>query len=193
MAVSARRVAQVTRYNVGDANHTRYSDYEILSALNAAILAIVDSANKYYVPLLVTTETLETEERPDGLKEVELPEDFGAIMSVECTDGVPLVSNYESSLYDEQYRIEGRKILCWEDFIVLTYRKEIPELNSFEKDIEDFPSELTLPLAKITSAFILGDMTAVEIESDKAVISIKNRRYENNRPPKLWGGYNEWV
>lgn len=192
MSVSINKVAQLARYSIGDAGHTLYSDYEVMSAVNSAADFVVDKCCQLYVPIMTATVEIELEEREDGLSEGFLPEDFGAVLSIEDSKGRYLVSNYEDSLSLGEYRIEGDKLIAIDTAVTLYYRKSLKNYSSIEEDIEEFPPELTLPMAKITAQIILGALDNAEIEAEKAVRSVKNRRYENNRPPELWGGYNPW-
>lgn len=182
--ISASQICLLARYNVGDAGHTTYSDYELLSALQSALDLLATSCDEYFSPLLVKSAALELTDERAGL-----PEDFRSVISVRNVRGALLESNYETGPFTGEYRFENREIVSPESPVTLTYRYRPARLTAIDDEI-DAPETLLLPLARMTASLLKGDFETAQAVSDRTAQTSKAQRWENAGESKLWGGYN---
>lgn len=167
----------------GDSGHTKWSDYELLAALDTALHLLELECDEYFSPLLVKTKELELTD-----DEVLVPEDFRSIITLQDGDGRKLVSNYEDGPGAGEYRFENNKLISPESPVTLTYRYTLPDLRGINDTI-DLPGSLDTALARMTSLILSGSIDAAEAQAVKTAQSAKRQRWENGREPELWGGY----
>lgn len=184
--ITASEICLPVRYNVGDAGHTVYSDYEVLTALQSSLDLLACSCDMFFSPLLVKSAKLEL---TDG--RAALPEDFRSVISV-VSGGSRLVSNYETGPFAGEYRFENDELVSPQSPVVLTYRYGLRRLRGIDDEL-DVPETLVLPLARMTAALLKGDFQAAQAVSDEAARAGKAQRWENVYAPQLWGGYNPDV
>lgn len=182
--LSVKQICTLARLNVGDAGHTKYSDYEVLAALQAGLDLLYAALSDYWSPVLVKTATLElTDDR------AVLPDDFDAVVSVQDTQRRPLVSNYDSGPFSGEYRMENNEIVSPETPVILTYRSTPGGITSMEGTLT-LPQEFQLVLARLVASVLKGEFNAAKTQAEEAAQTSKRRRYENTNDPELWGGYN---
>lgn len=75
--IKVSQVCQLARYSLGDAVHTRYSDYEMLQALQAALEIFYQTCNDLYSPIAIKKERVRIERGS-----ARVPDDFYSIQSV---------------------------------------------------------------------------------------------------------------
>lgn len=181
--IAASRICQMARLGVGDAGHTAYSDYEVMTALQSSLDLLTTSCDEYFSPLLVKSAELEL---ADG--RAALPEDFRSVVSVLGPRGAALESNYETGPFRGEFRFENSEIVSPESSVTLTYRYRPARLATIDDEI-DAPETLLLPLARMTAALLKGDFEAAQAVSDRTAQTGKLQRWENVGEPRLWGGY----
>lgn len=181
--IAASQICQMARYNVGDAGHTTYSDYEVMAALQSSLDLLITSCDECFSPLLVKSAELEL---PAG--RAALPEDFRSVVSALGPRGAALESNYETGPFRGEFRFENSEIVSPEPRVALTYRYRPARLTAIDDEI-DAPEVLLLPLARMTALLLKGDFETAQAVSDRTAQAGKTQRWENAGEPRLWGGY----
>lgn len=181
--ITASEICLPVRYNVGDAGHTVYSDYEVLTALQSSLDLLACSCDMFFSPLLVKSAKLEL---TDG--RAALPEDFRSVVSVLGPRGAALESNYETGPFRGEFRFENSEIVSPQSPVTLTYRYRPARLTAIDDEI-DAPETLLLPLARMTTSLLKGDFETAQAVSDRTAQTGKAQRWENAGEPRLWGGY----
>ncbi len=184
---TANDICQKARLAVGDAGHTKWSDYECLTALQSALDMLVISCDAYFSPALVKSAELELEDDTAAL-----PDDFRSVVSVRDGGNTLMESNYEGELSDLQFRFENKNIVSPESPVTLVYRYRPARLTALSDEV-DVPETFDLPLARMTASILGGGFDAAQAISDKAAQTSKLQRWEDVATRKLWGGYNPYV
>lgn len=180
--LSAQQICQLARLQVGDSAHTKFSDYECVMALQAALDLLVSSCDSFYSPLLVKKATLVSD---DGSYAV--PKDFRSIVKVTDADGRPIESEYSGKEGRKKCRFKGGLLVSNAvPVLKLTYRYRPERLTTVASKI-DVPHSLEIPLARMTASILKGDFEAAQGLSDKTAQDAKAQLWENNYKNKLWG------
>lgn len=140
MAIEVSKLIRKIRLKAVDFDEIKYTDYQIINAIND----VIDYLNASYA--LRNSDFLEkikeyhlsTEELNSG---VSLPFNFVTLVGVnDCEHGFPLrvVASTKPPVFDE-YKIVGNKIFSGLPDFTITYRKKIEEIET-EKDEIDLPA-----------------------------------------------------
>lgn len=135
---------------INDNAAVKYSDYQLISALNS-VLAIV------YNTLSSSSNSILTESKDIALVDgkSELPDDFLSVISVFGADGKPLTPRSKSYDVDEySYKIIGNNIYSKNDVLQLVYKPYFKEIiyDTMDTDmiLPDYFSELLKKYSVIT-------------------------------------------
>lgn len=163
--MKARKLVNRVRLRIGDTQGTRFSDYELLAAVNNAIKMLWIALAEHYSTIPRNRVTLKIK---DG--SAALPADYYSLVELTGKDA----------------RIEGFKVYCEEeDTVDLTY-------NYTPKPVESETSSITLPYSltldaveiaatiaggNIESAASLADTTATRIAQKREYARLPDWRH----------------
>lgn len=176
------------RYKLNDFNETKYSDYDILMALNEVIDYL--ALNK----TLRNSDFLEREinYNQDNFPDVDffsdgitLPYDFVTLVSVNrATDGYsmhPVNAGYNMNSYDGNYKIVNNKLYTKEVDINITYRFKVEQAESADDDIT-LPEMFTNVLVNATVTNLgNGNPPFQQVIDDTVESIVPRRRYTHTR------------
>jgi hypothetical protein len=183
MTIKIADVQTRARLLANDMGKTKYSDYELETALDAAVDMLCDSLKRYDSPELVRRTTLTL---TDG--SVALPDGLICVVFVEDGQGDEMMcSHYEcSELPDHCYRIEGSNLLANEDSVLLAYMKDPTDSTAGTLDLSD---GFLIYLAGMVSNLVKGEVDAASIKAENAAAISKGDKRGVIPDPPMWGGY----
>lgn len=114
---------------VNDNNEARYSDYQIVDALNSALNMIYNELGTFSNELLTKTETVNLRHG-----EAELPEDLLQIVEVYRGDTVYIPQTKGKAVSPYTYTIYGNTIYSDADKLTIDYRPSFEEIGMDELD-----------------------------------------------------------
>lgn len=179
--IETKKIIAKIRYKQKDVDEVKYSDYDILQALNECL----EYLNKSYA--LQNSDFLEkvgrydltTDELTNGIR---LPGDFLTIMKVarQADKRLLKVVPVGSELTDEDYFISGDRLYSGDRSITLIYKAVIAELESVDDDIFLPPSfsNTVVNLAVMILNNAETDILAQAV-NDATESIIPRRRYSN--------------
>ena len=177
--ITVANLSRHVRLFVNDTNKTKYSDYEISSAIENSVSLLCSALIKFASPEIVRRVELDI---VDG--KADLPTGFLSIVNVEDTLGQQMFSNYEySDLPDGCYRIEGDSILSSEDKVYLVYTK-----TPYEATQIDLPDFFTPYLSSATANLLRGETEAAVNKLQEAVYLSNMNKRGIIQDPVMWGG-----
>lgn len=151
--IKAGEFYQLARLLAGDLQQARFSDYEVYTAMNAAVDLLCRALARSFSPEL----TRRVELSPEGGR-VLLPEDFFSVVDVA---GVP--ASYEG----EGWRIEGDWLICGEAVVTLVYRRHPGKVSKAEDAVDLAPCFLFY-LGDIAAGLLRGEREAAEAKAQAA-------------------------
>jgi hypothetical protein len=177
--ITVAKLLERTRLFVNDTNKTKYSDYEISSAIENSVSLLCSALIKFASPEIVRRVELDI---VDG--KADLPTGFLSIVNVEDTLGQQMFSNYEySDLPDGCYRVEGDSILSSEDKVYLVYTK-----TPYGTTQIDLPEFFAPYISGASANLLRGESEAAANKLQEAVY-ISNMNKRGIIPdPVMWGG-----
>ena len=208
--ISVQKVIRLVRNKEKDNDEVKYSDYEILSALNEVIRYTnmrLSTMNSDFLEKAVVLDEKEINEGIEaynaqveegdrkemvrfGLTGVDLPDDFLSLMGVVragvgcCCNSYKLKCTQAGvRLAPDEYYIMGNKLFTLNRAVRLLYRASISQVAGTTDNI-DLPEFFLDGLAKMTSIILHNDPnTDVMREAMDTVINslVPRRRYSNVR------------
>lgn len=159
---------QDIRLAIGDTAKTKYSDYQIVSTLNA----IIRQANK--VLSNVTSDLVKkrvTLTLADGV--IDLPVDFQAIIRITDASNIPLVARTtENEVSTYIFEVIDNQIIANVAVIILTYKKFFTDIDlEYDENNEIVDKDLPLPnffkdtLTVYTKATLDGTVTPEPLDT----------------------------
>lgn len=184
MSVSGKDLYALTRLRAADMQRTKYSDYQVLAAVNGAVRLLTDALVAVWSPVLVRTTVLTT-----AAGAALLPEDFISLVKAAGADGEVLSEENENPLPRAgQYRLEGQRLLSPEKTVLLSYRARPGEIAAVESDSVDLPADFLPGLTKMAADLLAGSGEAASTLA--ASEAVRSKQWSRNVPqlPPLWGG-----
>lgn len=189
--ISVQRLISLIRYKQKDHNEVKFSDYDILQALNECIryvnqrfsLRNADFLEKMYHFDESEINTA-TEQAVDfAVTGVELPKDFLVLVNiVRAHDGYQLkVEEAIRSVRHDTYKIVGNKLYCGSKAVNMLYRSAISDVKSLDDSVA-LPDILMDGIVKCTGMILnnTADTDVMEQAVDANIVSlISARRYSN--------------
>lgn len=169
---------QRTRLLAGDMQKAKYSDYEVHTAVKAAVDMLCEALIKYGSAELIRRAELTT---ADGRSA--LPEGFLSVANIEDNDGVQLFANYEHVPPFGYYRIEGDFLIAPEGVVKLTYMK-----NPMEKKQIDLAAGFLGYLAGICANLLAGEADAAASKAEEAAKMSAGDKRGVIPDPQMWQG-----
>lgn len=182
MSIEVSKLIRKIRLKAVDFDEIKYTDYQIINAIND----VIEYLNASYA--LRNSDFLEkTKEYHLDIAElnkgVSLPYDFVTLVSVnDCQNGKPLrvVPSSKFPVFDE-YKIIGSKIISGLPDFVMTYRKKIEEIET-EKDEIDLPAVFESLIRNFAFSVLTDGEEGMLSSIEQAVESIvPARRYTHAR------------
>ena len=136
-----------TRLYLEDMTKTRYSDWEIFSAINDALRLVAEENAKVNGPLFRKRVLLITDDESFA---VELPEDFVKEIKAFDADDAELFNVHNDEPFAGEFTIRGDRLVAPDKTVVLWYFS-YPEKIKNPSDKIDLPSSMVVPVAKIAS------------------------------------------
>lgn len=201
--IRAKVLLRMVRQKQQDVNEVKFSDYDVLAALNECLRYVNQSFARKNSDFLERVKSYRQDEinaeivadnvglSSDDLPQesisfaatgVVLPDDFVALVSVaRASDGyllspVAAVDRVGSG----QYKIFGGRIYAAEDFDIM-YRAQVPVVRDMEQDVIELPVSFLDLLVKVTGLVLNNaetDVLAHEVSSNVDGL-VPKRRYSN--------------
>ena len=193
--IEAKEVVRLMRHQLNDFDETKFSDYDVLQALNQTLRQLsVSLANKGAQVLEVFEDYDEAEmsEDPEAVVDftnggVKLPDDCASIISVqELAHGEklkPATSRLQLAEHGyRMYYVAGDHIFTKVDAFRLNYYRALTELTSLDETI-DLPRIFLDPLVKITRVVLENGENDVMTQTVTTELNrvLPRRRYSNSR------------
>lgn len=182
MAIEVSKLIRKIRLKAVDFDEIKYSDYQIINAINDVIEYMNASYALRNSDFLEKTKEyhLSTDELNKGVK---LPYDFLVLVSINaCEHGIPLrvVPVAKLPVFDE-YKIIGDRIISGLPDFVVTYRKKIEEVENTNDEI-DLPAVFESLIRNFAFSVLTDGDDALLQNIEEAVASIvPARRYTHAR------------
>lgn len=173
--ISVQRIVYLTRVKQKDLNETRFSDWDILNALNEGIRLMSVELSMQNCDFLETAQDYSGEETRRG---AELPEDFAALRRVLSHRGYPLSPAAGAVCAADQYVVSGNKLYA-RVAVKLLYRRILREVD-LDGEI-DLPEVFTDAVVKLTGLILNNAETDIltQFVANSAKYLIPRRRYAN--------------
>lgn len=193
--IEAKEVVRLMRHQLNDFDETKFSDYDVLQALNQTLRQLsVSLANKGAQVLEVSEDYDEAEmnEDPEAVVDftndgVKLPDDCASIISVQDTAHgeklQPATSRLQLAEHGyRMYYVAGDRIFTKVDAFRLNYYRALAELTSLDETI-DLPRIFLDPLVKITRVVLENGENDVMTQTVTTELNrvLPRRRYSNSR------------
>ena len=193
--IEAKEVVRLMRHQLNDFDETKFSDYDVLQALNQTLRQLsVSLANKGAQVLEVSEDYDEAEmnEDPEAVVDftndgVKLPDDCASIISVQDTTHgeklQPATSRLQLAEHGyRMYYVAGDRIFTKVDAFRLNYYRALAELTSLDETI-DLPRIFLDPLVKITRVVLENGENDVMTQTVTTELNrvLPGRRYSNSR------------
>lgn len=155
------------RFALKDVSEARYSDFDLIRALNRAIQVVSEKLNEIFSPLL-EREVFISERSVDPITAglIELPDDFASIVFVED----PLTEE-RLEAYDG-FEVVGTCVKTECPVLRLRYRRTLPRVKDSSDKI-DLPAGFFYVLCDVVAAEFKGDSTLLS----KALYDIRKLEY----------------
>lgn len=202
--IAVKNLLRLIRHKQKDNNEIKFSDYDILQALNECLryvnqrfsLKNADFLEKIQ-PFVEDDINAEIARYNAGLAEgempkppvdfavggVELPEDFLVLVSIaRMSDGYPLkVEEAIRSVKHDTYKIVGSRLYCGSKAVNMLYRFAVPAVKSLDGFVQ-LPDMFVDGLVKCTGMILnnTADTDVMAKAVDANIVSLVNaRRYSN--------------
>lgn len=209
MSISALKIARQVRYKLNDNDEVKYSDYDLLNAINETIRYLnqsyalvnsdflekikkyrMDEMNKEVDEYNQTKGDNEPEKEYYDFKHtgVELPDDFVSMVSVDrAKDHYPLSPIMaDEHLHYGTYKVFAGRIYTRHDFNLL-YHAKIAEISNIQTDSIDLPDIFFDCIVKMVGMILEqnpnDDIMANEV--NRVVSSLVPRRKYSNVKQKM--------
>jgi hypothetical protein len=185
----AGEVLSKVRFKLSDTTISKYSDTELLYALNEGVHILWQQLNLNYSSLTRRVQGYDLNAR--NVMSALLPEDFDSLVSLEhigdttakelTVDDILRRNHYAGSAYHANPRIEGEHIVGFGN-IRLVYNY-IPREVTMLNDVIDVPDQLIPDIVAVTANIASQQMDAARQRADEAARrTSQNREYTN--PPQ---------
>lgn len=204
-----KKVIRQIRMKNKDNNEIRFSDYDILQALNECIRYINTSLSLQNCDFLEKTKRYNQNDINSAIERynssvssefdkkeyvdfsvtgVDLPEDFISLLNISrCSDGYVMspsnsIDNIKTA---NRYKVSGGKIYCYVSDFVLLYIASIAEISSqdiaSDSAVIDLPPTFLDAVVKITSLILNQSESDVLMQETQRILNglIVGRRYGN--------------
>lgn len=189
--IAVKKLISLIRYKQKDHNEVKFSDYDILQALNECVryvnqrfsLRNADFLEKMH-NFVESEINADLEQKVDfSVTGVELPVDFLVLVNiVRAHDGYPLrVEEAVRNVGADTYKVVGNKLYCGSKAVNMLYRSSIPAVKSLDENVE-LPDILIDGIVKCTGMILNNnaDTDVMEQAVDANIVSlISARRYSN--------------
>ena len=201
--ITYKELRRLIRFKEKDNNEIRFSDYDIIMAVNECLRYFNNSKalqNSDFLEKAVTYSEEDmnnevaaaNEDLPEGEKlpfydfkeeGIELPEDFISLVSLMVLKDGRIMSPVESikTPMPWQYKVVGNRLYSGARGIKMLYKSLIPEIKS-DEDIIELPVAFKDALAKITSMILNNNASTdvmMQAVNDAVVQLVPRRRYRN--------------
>jgi hypothetical protein len=191
---TAAAILGKVRFKINDTTLNRYSDTEMLIALNEGIHLLWDALSSHYSTLTRKVKGYSTDQT-GRLQAQLLPEDFVTLVSMEYDTGQH--NGYDRDFYGKRLsagwsqprvshdrfpRIEGEHIL-YDAPVKLVYNY-VPREVSLMKETVDVPDSLTPDIVAITANIITQNMDGARARAGEAGVKFSQKR-EYATPPMM--------
>lgn len=193
--ITVADVIRLVRQDEKDINEVKYSDWDILNAMNKAMRLIANRfamTNSDFMEKMVTYpadlqtegEIIYDENYNEVLTEYDLPDDYIAVDKVLAINGYEMSPSVDGIVRQGQYRISGNKLYVVQD-VYFWYRFAFP---NFDKgDTIDLPKPFYDFIATCTKYLLAGDVdTATQFIADNALKLIPARKYSHAKQKLPW-------
>ena len=175
MATLKSMIAQIRMDgHVADNAAVKYSDYQIISAINGALDGIYVIIAGYTSDLTIKSKTLTA----NSNGEAKLPSDFVSVYEVFGGGAELTPASKSDSVTDKNYKIRGNKIITGCGQITLEYKYCPLDLTAEDKD-----NEMPLPVYfnSLIKAYAVGILTGQQTDTSLAqsVLNIVQQRAYN--------------
>lgn len=178
-----------TRLVLNDLQKTKYSDFEVQEAINAAVEILCEALSRYYSPELVRSFPLQF----DDENKCELPPDFYYVISLTTPDEYNIYSAYERPTIPLLgYRIEGDYIYV-SSFVseaILRYMAQPSKILEPERAKPTDEVNLDVVylncLSAMTKNLLAGEYDAAAEKANAAAQSHKGDKIGIISDPPMW-------
>lgn len=143
---------------VRDINEARYSDYDLLDALNTVLNLLYNELGTFSNDLLTRTETVNL-----SYGEADLPEDFLQAVEVYRGDTVYIPTTKGVAVSPYTYTIMNDKIYSDADKLTIDYRPQFEEIGMDELDDDmDYPAYFKEFIKKLVIMSLSGSLEMID-------------------------------
>lgn len=143
---------------INDNNEAKYSDYQIVDALNSVLNMLYNELATFSNDLLIRTETLRL---VNG--EAELPEDFLQMVEVYRGDTVYLPQTKGDAVSPFTYIVLGNSIYAQTDKLTIDYKPQFEEVDMDSLDFDmDYPAYFKEFIKKLVIMALSGKLEMPE-------------------------------
>lgn len=163
--ISGREVIWHTRLLAGDAQKTKFSDYEIYEAINTAVDMLCEGLRKYFSPEL--------------LRRCELTLSNG---SCDLPEGFLYLSELSSN-----GRIEGDRLICGsrDESVAMVYGKHPGKIEKDEDNL-DLAEGFSSPIASCAAYLLKGEVNAAAEKTTNAAYEKTADKRGPVPDPRMW-------
>lgn len=166
-----------TRLAAGDLGKRTYSDFEIKTAVDAAVSMLEDACVGNFSDILVRSAVIVLD---NGVGK--LPDGFLSIEQVgEKFLYSPALESYSPA--KGEYAIRADSIYCDEDEIKITYHKS-PDRTETEIDL---PHNILFSLARLAANILKEEFEAATERAKEIALTSKRRETGGLPDPEMWG------
>ena len=193
--ITVADVIELVRQDEKDINEVKYSDWDILNAINKTMRLIANRfamTNSDFMEKMVTYHADSTnqgriiydEGYNKNLTEYDLPDDYVAVDKVLAENGYEMSPSVDGIVRRGQYRISGNKIYLVQN-VTFWYRYSFPDFSV--ADMIELPKPFLDFIATITKYLLAGDSDmATQYIADNAMKLIPARKYSHAKQKLPW-------
>lgn len=181
--IEAKDIIRAIRFKADDNNETKFSDYDIINAINEVLDLMNNSLALLNSDFLEKKKVYETQDADEVEKGFRLPYDFVTLVGItENKHGLKLrPCSVEDKPRWHQYKIIGEKIYTKVLSFTIYYRCRIEDITS-EKDTIMLPMAFKRPIVNLSLLVLTKAKTELQDAVNDAVANIvPRRRYVNAR------------
>lgn len=194
--IAVADIIRQVRIEEKDINEVKYSDWDIVNALNKAMRLIanrfamtnsdfMEKAVEYNIPDdSVRVGRVYYDDPYANLAEFDLPDDYEAVDKVLARNGYELSPSVDGLVRYGQYKISGNKLFTRQS-VVFWYRFAFPAFGV--ADVIDLPKPFFDFIATCTKYILSGEIdTATQFVTDNAMKLIPARKYAHAKQKLPW-------
>ena len=193
--ITVADVIELVRQDEKDINEVKYSDWDILNAINKTMRLIANRfamTNSDFMEKMVTYPAdssnqgriIYDEGYNKNLTEYDLPDDYVAVDKVLAENGYEMSPSVDGIVRRGQYRISGNKIYLVQN-VTFWYRYSFPDFSV--ADMIELPKPFLDFIATITKYLLAGDSDmATQYIADNAMKLIPARKYSHAKQKLPW-------